>query len=221
MCLNLICNLDVEMHLIFLTASMGNLRLNEAIKVQNELLSKGLDIKVYAGLTDIQDGLIHEQFEKSTFKLYLDFVKTHDYSEIVTTAYEGGHQDHDSAFILSFQIAKLLDIPLKIFSTYYKDGFLPYRVMKRLQSPISQRFNRFEIVSLFGSLVLIYKTQWKTWLGLSPFVLFKYLSGKSTWLSDVEDVFEIETTQFLYSSRKRAVPDKVIEYHKKWLREFN
>ncbi|MGO4702307.1 PIG-L deacetylase family protein [Dyella sp. 2RAB6] len=97
------------------------------------------------------------------------------------TAWEGGHQDHDAshAILLAMRRNGHVDAPVWQFPLYNGEG-LPgplFRVMHPLTSngpttwlPISVRHRLLDLRTCLG-----YPSQWRTWLGLLPFVAFKLL----------------------------------------------
>ena len=110
---------------------------------------------------------------------------------IYTTAWEGGHQDHDALYALVVNIAtkKNLLHCVKQFSLYnsFRLGGPFFRVLSPLQangkieSTIIPWANRFR----FLTYCLSYTSQMKTWLGLFPFVFFHYLFFGKQYLQSV------------------------------------
>jgi len=107
-------------------------------------------------------------------------------SSIYTTAFEGGHPDHDSAAMISMALGKILQIPVFYFFTYHSHPFLPYffRVAKpfknlktselKIKSP-NLKFTQY-------LLFLKYKSQWKTWIVLAPFLWVRYFLTRKYYL---------------------------------------
>jgi len=97
------------------------------------------------------------------------------------TAWEGGHQDHDAshAIVMAMRRNGRLDAPVQQFSLYNGEG-LPgplFHVMHPLPSngpttwlPVSLPHRLLDLRTCMG-----YPSQWRTWLGLLPFVAFKLL----------------------------------------------
>jgi LmbE family N-acetylglucosaminyl deacetylase len=115
----------------------------------------------------------------------------------VTTCYvpawEGGHQDHDAAhaILMAMRQNGRVDAPAWQFPLYNGDG-LPgplFRVMHPLSSngPVT-----WLPVSLHDRLrdlrtCMSYPSQWRTWLGLLPFVAFKLLFRGSYALQTADE----------------------------------
>ena len=53
----------------------------------------------------IPDGYLVNRFEK-WFELLLEKVEGHMFDEIYAPAWEGGHQDHDAAFLIGLALAR-------------------------------------------------------------------------------------------------------------------
>lgn len=99
-------------------------------------------------------------------------------SEVYTHAWEFGHPDHDAAHLVAGAIARHLSIAEQSRSvTFYraKDGPLPLSVQSphfernantRLRLTLRERFDLLMAVRFYPS-------QWKTFIGLWPFMLLK------------------------------------------------
>jgi LmbE family N-acetylglucosaminyl deacetylase len=96
--------------------------------------------------------------------------------EFVTTAFEGGHHDHDAAYILTRHMANEFKAETKevfLYNSYRRPGKL-YRVA----APYGQGHYESYIYTpsdIFALLrvPLVFKSQWKAMLGLWPFLFFK------------------------------------------------
>ena len=121
----------------------------------------------------ILDGEIYK-YIKEIYQALFDNYK--DINEIVTTAYEGGHQDHDTASIVGRALANDFGISLSEFFLYNGHKTLGkfYKVANpfycNIESKTSYTFN--DLINLV-CVPFIYKTQWKTMLGLWPFLFLK------------------------------------------------
>lgn len=98
-------------------------------------------------------------------------------SMILTTTFEGAHQDHDSAAVISRQFANLLVVPVIEISTYrqWLTRIYSFKVLKP-QFPLKElHFRRLKTSVVAFRLMLAYKTQKKTWMGLGPATLISYI----------------------------------------------
>ena len=104
--------------------------------------------------------------------------------KIFVPAWEGGHLDHDVAQIIGMEIFKQKEIPSIIEYPLY-NGFQCigpfFRVMnlipRKNEEILSLKLSYREILQIFLT-VFNYKSQWKTFLGLFPFIILKLLVFK-------------------------------------------
>lgn len=129
----------------------------------------------------IPDGRLLEHLDNAfrAAKKILDEIRNIEMLHLL--AWEGGHQDHDAAHIVGVALALQLQLLSRTvqFSLYNGAG-LPgklFRVLAPLEGnglvtecPITWR-DRLRYLHL----MLSYRSQWKTWLGLYPPVLVAYL----------------------------------------------
>jgi len=104
-------------------------------------------------------------------------------------AWEGGHQDHDAAHLLGLSIAgerrsAAFQFPL------YQGACLPgilFRVLAPLpqNGPVIARMIGWRSRVAYLRHCLSYPSQWKTWVGLLPFVLIEYVTDGSQRLQRV------------------------------------
>lgn len=159
----------------------------------------------------LRDGLVHNDLHYSHVEILLSIIKGRGAKRIITTALEGGNQDHDTCNVLSRYIGQSLNIPVVDFNTYRSSnlpgGFLPfYRVMCKHQAsdtPPSCLKLRFNYV--YRSLVVakVYSSQYKTWFGLLPFIIGKYILGTQNFgIVDITRKPDINSKP-LYEIRRR------------------
>jgi LmbE family N-acetylglucosaminyl deacetylase len=103
------------------------------------------------------------------------------WSSVFVTAWEGGHPDHDVLHAITVQTAYqhgLLDVVRQY--SLYNGAQLPrpwFRVMAPLKDNGPSLTIKLRLDQKFRFLLLClqYPSQWRTWVGLWPFVLCKYL----------------------------------------------
>ena len=221
MALHFILNDDFETFIIYLSEEKSNsFRSIEAKKAIAILNHKGARVTVLETPAAMSDSLMHHELTRYTVNKYLKFAKTLFLSEILTTSYEGGHQDHDTAFILSFIIASSLKVPLFEFTTYRLGGMLPFKVLHKLPQAVPIRFNPLKVSSTFLRLTFIYKSQWKTWIGLGPFVFIKYARGYLSSTSAVNEFKLVDDSSPFYELRGRATAKEVNLRHREILTKY-
>ena len=155
-------------------------RTNEARETFKEILMP-LNAKViwWGNQNGVSEGDLHKFANSNTIRSLLESISHYGtkVSKIYTTTFEGAHQDHDSAAVIARIIRENLDCDLIEVSTYpqkFKRVY-SFSVMTPKYKSINFDFERLKILRLAARLILNYRTQWKTWLGLSPAVLFSYL----------------------------------------------
>ena len=121
----------------------------------------------------IPDGHLVNRFEEC-FELLLEKVEGHMFQEIYAPAWEGGHQDHDAAFLIGLALARRLGLEICFWQFYCYNGFNTrgrfFRVIHPLPKRVERRERRFTLCEGFTVLrsIVFFKSQKKTWLGLLP-----------------------------------------------------
>ena len=97
-------------------------------------------------------------------------------TQILTTTFEGAHQDHDSAAVVSRKLAKIFQVNCIEISTYpqWFSRFYSFKVLNPKAPDEKLNFARFKTMGLALKLMVSYKTQRTTWLGLGPATLLAY-----------------------------------------------
>ncbi len=131
----------------------------------------------------IPDGTLPEQLERAL--TFLESVAMHA-DEIVTLAWEGGHQDHDAAFLVAAVFARkrgirCLEMPL--YNGEHTPGAF-FRVMHPVGDGWMAR--RIKLRERIHDILLtrFYPSQRKSWLGLAPLMLL----GRPRELTRVADL---------------------------------
>lgn len=123
------------------------------------LASLGVRDIVFVGLPD---GTLVEHLEEAYRAL-----EGIDADEIVTLAWEGGHQDHDAAHLVALALATARGVRCLEFPLYHGKG-VP-RPFFRVMSPLRRgEVTRLRIAEVIRSAMLCwrYPSQRRTWLGL-------------------------------------------------------
>ncbi len=98
--------------------------------------------------------------------------------KIWVTAWEGGHPDHDAAFLLARALMKRFAIAeLRAFPIYHGEGtrgrwFRAFELTSGTKERVGITFK--EGLAILR-VMLIYKSQWKTLLGLGPWLIVRAL----------------------------------------------
>lgn len=175
-----------KVHCVFLTSgkgSQGQQRNDESLHVLIKLGVAKESIHFIGSEKVIPDGQLCSYMER-VFNSLCQILENVNPSNLYVPAYEGGHQDHDSAHILGIALKRkfpqlaVWQFPLyhgrlttgkwfKVLSPIPENGVSEAYILK-----LSQKFS-------FLALCLQYPSQWKSWVGLWPNVLLKFLlNGK-------------------------------------------
>ena len=129
---------------------------------------------------------------------------------IVTTTFEGAHQDHDAAAVISRKLAKTLMVNCVEMSTYpqWFSKFYSFKVLNPSSADEGFEFARIRTLALALRLMAGYKTQRNTWLGLGSatlraFAFRQYRSSKPAPIAELRPCF--------YEFRGRALQSEVIQ----------
>jgi LmbE family N-acetylglucosaminyl deacetylase len=229
-CLPLLLEKNSENTLIYLSTlaksqvvtSELNVRKHEALRA-NRFLSKSTTIKTLFYGEEIYDGTIHCDFEEVDFHELTRIVLKEKPDELVTLSYEAGHQDHDSAYLITRIISENQQLKLRCFSGYRASELSSsfFSVLKPVSAFKKISFNRVRTFLTAVQLMIIYKSQLKTWVGLAPFLLFKYMFFPF-WESRYETSLEPKQIKdCFYENRDRAIQSEVIKSHKKFVSYMN
>ena len=107
----------------------------------------------------------------------LKLIANKSIESIYTTAYEGGHPDHDAATGLSFVLSLTLKCPAYQFFLYnaFKVKKPFFQVMKPLQENNLEKLKiNFKDSIRITFLFFKYRSQFKTWLGLGLFAIYHF-----------------------------------------------
>lgn len=211
-------------HVVYLTNSVPSLAQFSGEVRQKECTEAwrigcpGVKISFLGDKFELTDGDLHGTFDATSFSDLLILSKTYPYDEIVSLTLEGGHQDHDITSLIAERIAMLLGIPLRTFPTYrgLKNRWPLYTVMtsgdngtQELQLMLSKRIN-LAVTAL--RMISKYKSQTKTWLGLTPFIVLKYLRGGISYKEHlkIESWVQQDPKTFLYFNRNK---NQILDYN--------
>jgi hypothetical protein len=133
-------------------------------------------------------------------------------NEIVTTTFEGAHQDHDSAAFIAREIGKKMNlIPIEV-TTYPQKfkNFYSYQVLTpRFPKTDKILYNRKSVSLLALKLIMSYKSQRLTWLGLGIQTVLKYAFISFKTSQSLPITFQ---SPCFYEFRGRASQKTVLSY---------
>ena len=149
------------------------------------------------------------ELRKNSYKIknYINKISENfNFAQALTLSYEGGHPDHDALAIIVKKFAKNKKINTFFFPAYnYERNFVfPFTILK----PLKSQKNIFKYFSLskfcwFNSLriSLIYKSEYKAFLKLIPFLIYKTLFSDGIYISNIIDVDLVDWDKSLCNKR--------------------
>jgi LmbE family N-acetylglucosaminyl deacetylase len=188
-----------------------NIRRQEAVQASS-FLNSFQKLEAIHLEPEIFDGRIYKDFSQTNFDFLSQIIERVNPDELLTLAFEGGHHDHDAVEVISRALCntfrrKLITCPAYSSSKISRNLF---RVMK-VEGPTETIATR-RILNIYAAirLMLIYRSQLKTWIGLSPFIIIRY-AFFSYRIIQVDLSFELKRVKgCLYEKRNRAVQDEVL-----------
>jgi len=175
------------------------------------ILNTDSEIVNFGNDFEIPDGTLHSSLTGDHLKILEEIVTKSHIKFIVTTHAEGGHQDHDTSFMVSQYLSLKQNIGLFSFPLYCQSSFSKklFSVMNTHGLEIADEIKgsqiRFRSLVTAIRLISNYRSQWKTWIGLGLPLLFamirKYQLLKPTHVS-LGNYAAADT--LFYESRGRA-----------------
>jgi hypothetical protein len=181
-------------HVVYLTDGVrtgavynSEKRVCEAQMAWNKI-DRNAELIFFGTAHGLKDGALRKEIDFSHLNALITICQNRDIDEIVTLQLEGGHQDHDTVFMLAEEISLRLSLELFSFPAYRSlhKKFPFYAVMsstsKFKESESQSIVSRFNFARQAIILMKNYRTQLMTWAGLGPFVILKYLLGNPSYI---------------------------------------
>lgn len=194
-------------------------RSGESIRVLSKLGIKETNIHFPGQGLNIPDLQLIDHIPK-VISWLCGYLTENNIHAIYVPAWEGGHPDHDAlnaATLIARKRINQEDIKIYQFSLYnaYRCRKPFFRVSYPLKKNGDVLIDIIPIKNRFKYLLccLNYPSQWKTWVGLFPFVFFKYLCGKQQ-LQEVKskkNITKPHAGQLYYEARNFSTWQKVKE----------
>lgn len=173
------------MHCAYLTdggygGQSTQVRMRETIRALSLLGVKTSFVHFLGSEHDFHDGALHTQLMAAADALDELFMDSNGFESMYLPAWEAGHQDHDAVHLLGECLAHVRGVSnLRQFPLYH-GADLPGPLF-RVLSPLPQngpvdvyRASMIERMQAIR-LCLLYRSQWRTWIGLLPFFAWKML----------------------------------------------
>jgi LmbE family N-acetylglucosaminyl deacetylase len=165
----------------------AGVRAKESLRALNSLGIDERSVLFVGDAADVENGKSFLALDKLHAKLLAALGGGPSISAIVTHAWEGGHPDHDAAHLLGLRLSREWGIAENSLGVacYRSDanGLLPFIV--QYPPPGSPGFyrERISIAEAAGMALSIrhYKSQWRTFMGLGPWIVLRALFDRSLW----------------------------------------
>jgi hypothetical protein len=152
-----------------------------------------------------------------------------DVAAIYVPAWEGGHQDHDAAHVIGCAINAQVRARdgLWQYSLYQGRGlkWVLFWVMKplRINGPLRTQSVSLKYRFVYLRLCLCYSSQWKTWMGLFPFVAMKLIFFGHFYLQPASlnaCVRRPHDGLLLYERRRMACFEEVEKHIRQFVQDY-
>ncbi|MBK8870040.1 MAG: PIG-L family deacetylase [Elusimicrobia bacterium] len=180
-------NFDGKCIIVYLTdGGKGRIspsqRNNESMRVLNSFGIAPENIWFIGEALGVKDGTLCNYLERVWASLRDRLHKNRcEVRVLYAPAWEGGHPDHDGVNVLARRLVKFNSDTTMAwqFSLYHGKGCIGpfYHVMSPLEEdgPCSQKTFSWKEGIRYACLCFSYHSQWRTWVGLWPFVAARYL----------------------------------------------
>lgn len=161
------------------TESKLDNRTVEAKYIFEKYLSRFNGVAIWWGLENsVPEGELHKFISVKNLASIEEEIKNQGVrvTQILTTTFEGAHQDHDSAAVISRKLARSFSVGIIEISTYPQrfSKIYSFTVLRPRNPAGSLRFNRVQTLKVAFRLMASYRSQRITWLGLGPATLAAY-----------------------------------------------
>jgi len=162
-------------------------RNKESLSVLTKLGLSPKNVFFLCETVPITDTFLSENLEK-VFESILREIKNMDITEVYTTAFEGGHPDHDASAILASALGLIKNA--KVFQYFLYNALNRKEPFFNVMKPITRDCLTREKIPLEFSLkktflFLKYKSQSKTWIGLGSFVIYYFLFKRFYYIQEL------------------------------------
>lgn len=154
---------------------------------QEDFLFIGRDLKV-------SDGSVVKRISEISSNL-ISLLKDENGLLILTTAWEGGHPDHDAVALIANLISEKINAQSLEYWTYNgqdtKGHFFNFmRPIYDSDMVLNYKIPLHLYIKIFYS-IRVYKSQWKTWVGFLPALLLKIFYRREIKLTAPKKSFQL------------------------------
>ncbi|WP_187308475.1 PIG-L deacetylase family protein [Lysobacter antibioticus] len=138
----------------------------------------------------VPDGELHLRLHEVVPRLLERLGRAGVGGEVLMPAWEGGHHDHDASHLAGIRLAQARGARMSQYSLYHGQGLsgpwfrvlspLPANgVVETLPTTLGERLH-------CAALCLRYRSQWKSFVGLLPFYLWRMRRADAFWRQPVD-----------------------------------
>jgi LmbE family N-acetylglucosaminyl deacetylase len=207
---------NIILYLTTMEISQSEEHVNDVRKLEaiaaGEYLNRFNSVQTLFFEEKVFDGRIHTDFDSKKFDKLESMVLSLEPDEIVTLCHEGGHQDHDSVELISRIIARKNDLILRCCSGYRAAKLIPrfFSLMNPSHPGERIKFDRMKTIVVAIRLILNYRSQVKTWIGLASSLIFRYTFFPFRVVDPPLGIGPPIISNCFYENRGRALHSEVI-----------
>ena len=169
-----------------------------------------------------QDSALGREITDCLIQELIELITNLHIAECFTMKFEGGHQDHDIANVITRLLCMKKQVLFREFVMYSPSGwkFINYKINMDSATGEVFKFNKLKVVLLALRMMKIYSSQWRTWIGLMLPLVYCFLC--STWrdgYANPRDPFSISKVA-LYEIRGKETNQQVNESIQNLIKRF-
>lgn len=138
----------------------------------------------------IPDGDLYLQLDAVVSRLIERFGTADAGGDLLMPAWEGGHHDHDASHLAGIRLGQARGARLSQYSLYHGQGLSGpwFQVLSPLSANGEIEVLPTTLVERLGcaALCLNYRSQWKSFVGLLPFYLWRMRRADAFWRQPVD-----------------------------------
>lgn len=172
--------------IFFLTSQIdsgaNSRRNNESLRYLSKLGVAARNIHFAGEKLNVRDSKLIFNIGK-VFRYLFQILRDKSIISIHTTAYEGGHPDHDAAAVLAFRLSELVASHPATFEFWCYNGFGTRGKFFNVKKPFRESKD-LDIGNSLSDLIFVpltpiyYLSQWKSWIGLYPGLIIQSLVSR-------------------------------------------
>jgi LmbE family N-acetylglucosaminyl deacetylase len=200
-------------YFVYLTSGKLPNQSIEISKIRQDELSKSL--KLLGTQTHVeqiflknvtQDSVLYREVNSDLYLELLNCIDEKVISECCTMKFEGGHQDHDITNVLARLLCASKGLTFREFIMYSASSrkFLNFKIDIGSSTGSILKFQRLHVALFAIRMMKIYRSQWRSWIGLSVPLIYSYICR--TWrdgFANPSDSINFPSVA-LYELRKKA-----------------